>query len=128
MFKKGIVFFGLTEIGLGGATLIATAMSLLLGLCAKPLNILVFVAVSGLISLSLGIGVLLRNEYARKLLLFFAGWVILSKVLIFAKIMILSCELETTILSHLKNIASIIYHLLVILYFHNQLIKKEFKR
>jgi hypothetical protein len=75
----------------------------------------------------LGTGVLLRNAYARKLLVFFAGWIILSKILIFSKIIILCCGLETTIPSHLKDLASILYHLAVILYFHHPAIKKEFK-
>ena len=126
--KKGIFFFGFLEIAIGTITLATVIQSLLTGIFLKPVNILIFVIVSCIISLSLGIGILLRREYARKLLIYFAGWIILSKVLIFAKIIILYCELETTVSSSLKNIISIIYHFIVIMYFHHPTIKAEFER
>ena len=126
--KKGIFFFGFLEIAIGTITLATVIQSLLTGIFLKPVNILIFVIVSSIISLSLGIGILLRREYARKLLIYFAGWIILSKVLIFAKIIILCCELETTVSSSLKNIISIVYHAVLIFYFHHPSIKTEFKR
>jgi hypothetical protein len=126
--KNGIFLFGLTEIVIGTITLATNIQSFLAGTATKPLNVAIFVIVSSLISISLGTGVLLHYSYARKLLIFFAGWIILSKILIFAKILILCCSLETTVPFHVKNIASIVYHAIVILYFHHPIIKAEFKR
>jgi len=128
MQKKGILFFGSTEILIGSVTLAANALCLTMHTCVKPLNVLLFVVTSSVISVSLGAGVLLRRKYARKFLIFFAGWIILSKVLIFAKILFLCCELETTLPTSLKNIVSIAYHIAVILYFHQPVIKAEFER
>lgn len=125
--KKSILFFGFTEIAIGTITLATIVQSLLMDSFIKPFNVLTFVVLSSIASLSLGIGVLLRREIARKLLIYFAGWIILSKVLIFAKLIILCCELETTMPSHLKNIVSVIYHAVVIFYFHHPTIKAEFK-
>jgi hypothetical protein len=125
--KKGILFFGLTEISIGTVTLMATGISLLKHFSTKPLNILVFVIVSSLISVSLGIGIILRSHYARKLLMFFAGWIILSKFLVLTNIISISGALETTLPLSLKNIISIIYHLMIILYFHHPVIKKEYQ-
>lgn len=126
--KNGILLFGLTEIAIGAITLAATLQNLFTGAAVKPLNVDIFVITSCLVSISLGAGVLLRFSYARKFLIFFAGWIILSKILIFAKILILCCSLETVVPSHLKNMTSIIYHALVIFYFHHPTIKAEFKR
>lgn len=126
--KKGILFFGWTEIAIGTITLTAVFESLLRHVSTKPLNVLIFVIISGLISTSLGIGILLRIRYARKLLMFFAGWIILSKILIFGKIIMLNGSLETTVSPDLKNIVSIIYHFIVILYLHHPSIKAELER
>jgi len=70
----------------------------------KPVNVLVFVVVSSLLSVSLGAGVLMRRRYARKLLMFFAGWIVLSKILTFGGIITLNGSLETTMPAGLKNI------------------------
>lgn len=128
MFKKFIPVFGLTEIVIGTATFIAVTHSLNAGISTKPLNVLVFVVLSSLISASLGAGILMRLEYARKLFIFFAGWIILSKILIFTRIITLNGAIETTVPLSLKNAISSIYHLLAILYFHQPAIKAEFKR
>jgi hypothetical protein len=126
--KQGIQIFGLTEIAIGTITLLAIVVSLVKGTSAKPPNVLTFVIISSLISVALGAGVLLKEKHSRKLLIFFAGWVILSKILIYAKIMTLCCSLETTISSNLKNLISIAYHSILILYFHHRSIKAEFER
>ena len=128
MFKKGIFFFGLTEIAIGIATFIAVTQTLNAGISTKPPNVLGFVVLSSLISASLGAGVLLRREYSRKLFIFFAGWIILSKILIFSRIITLNGAIETTLPLSLKNAISCAYHLLAIYYFHHPTIKAEFKR
>lgn len=126
--KKGILFFGLTEIAIGTITLAAIFESLLRHVSTKPLNILIFVIISGIISASLGTGILLRIRYTRKLLMFFAGWIILSKILIFGKIIMLNGSLETTVSPNLKNTVSIIYHFILIFYFHHPSIKAELEQ
>lgn len=125
--KKGILFFGLIETAIGTITLASLLQSAITGALAKPPNVLVFVLISSLISMSLGIGVILRWRYFRKLLMFFAGWVILSKILVFGGIIVLCCGLETSIPFPVKNIVSILYHLIVIFYFHRPAVKMEFK-
>lgn len=126
MPKKTIPIFGFTEIAIGAVTLTAMAWSIAAKTPQKPANVLIFVIISSLISSGLGAGLLLRWHYARKLLIFFAGWVILSKILVFAKIIFLCCELETTITPVFKNIISILYHALLIFCLHQPSVKKEF--
>ena len=126
--KQGIVLFGLIEIGIGTATLALILQSLLTGTLPKPPNVLTFVIISSLISILLGAGLLLKCPYSRKLLIFFAGWVILSKILIFSGIIVLCCDLETTIAPDVKNLISVFYHVLIILYFHSRPVKAELER
>ncbi|HQP91835.1 MAG TPA: hypothetical protein PLU24_04095 [Candidatus Omnitrophota bacterium] len=128
MPKQGIFIFGIAEIAIGITTLLSIFFGFLTQGYSKPANVLAFVIISSLISAGLGAGVLLRLKYARKLLIFFSGWVILSKILIFMRIIILCCALETMIPEGLKNYVSILYHLIVIFYFHHPSIKAEFEK
>lgn len=125
--RKYIIFFGSTEIAIGMITLGAIASSIITHSSTKSLNVLIFVIISGLISTSLGIGVILRSHYFRKLIMFFAGWIILSKILVFGGIITLNGQLETFIPTGLKNIISMIYHTSIIFYFHHPMIKKEYE-
>lgn len=126
--KIGILFFGLTELTLGTTTLCSIFFEIARrGASSKPVNVLTFVVASSAISAALGAGVILRQRYARKLLIFFAGWVILSKLLIAMGILTLCCALETTVSPNVKNAVSIVYHAAVMLYFHHPLIKAEFE-
>jgi len=122
----GIVIFGLIEISTGLITLIAVIISLILGKSIKPLEVLIFVLITSIISLSLGIGILRYNLTSYHLSLFFATVIILSKVLIFARIISLSGALETNISPTAKNIISIIYHSLLIWYFVRPSVRKQF--
>ena len=122
----GIITFGLIEISMGLVTLVAVTTSLILGTSIKPLEVLVFVLVTAFISLGLGIGILRRNLHVYHLLLFFAAVIVLSKILIFTKIISLNGALETTITSSIKDSISIFYHSLLILYFAQPRIKKQF--
>ncbi|MCM8763202.1 MAG: hypothetical protein NC936_05695 [Candidatus Omnitrophica bacterium] len=124
--KRGILFFGTTEILVGSITFVATIFSLMSGKSTKPLEVLIFVTTTSVISIALGIGILRRSLSCYHLLLFFATIIILSKILIFAKIMSLTGELETTIPAPVKNLISIIYHSFLIYYFSRSGIKKEF--
>jgi hypothetical protein len=122
----GVIIFGFIEICFGLITLIAVITSLILGKSQKPVEVLLFVLTTSIISLVLGIGILKRNLTSYHLLLFFAAVIILSKVLIFAKIIILAGALETSIPAEVKNTISIIYHSLLIWYFLKPNIKKQF--
>lgn len=122
----GILAFGLIEVGIGLVTLIAVIVSLILGKSQKPPEVFAFVLVTAAISFVLGIGVLRLRLHSYHLLLFFATVVILSKALIFARIITLSGALETTTPSNIKNGISIIYHILLIWYFTRPSVRKAF--
>lgn len=124
--KWDILFFGAVEIIIGSVTLIVITFSLLSGESGKPLAVLIFVLTTACISLSLGIGILRQSLACYHLLLFFATIIILSKILIFAKIISLAGALETNIPQPVKNTISIIYHAILIWYFIQPRIRKLF--
>lgn len=123
---KGILIFGLIEIAIGIITLVAVLISLILKISAKPPNVLLFVIATSIISLWLGRGIIRRDIHAYHMLLFFSGAEILSKILIFSKIITLHGALETSIPDSIKNVISLIYHILILVYFNFEEVKKEF--
>lgn len=126
-YKLGVIVFSLIEILIGSVTLIAVILNLIQGKSTKPLEVLIFVLATSIVSMILGLGILLRrNLTCYHLLLYFSSIIIFSKILIFAKIISLSGALETTLPLSLKNTISILYHLLLIFYFTRQPIREEF--
>ncbi len=118
---------GTIEIFIGGITLLATALSLLFSSSSKPPNVLFFVLATASISTYLGIGILNLKKRAYELLIYFASVVILSKVLIFMNIIYLNNALETSIPFPIKNVISIFYHAVLILYLTKSDVKKIFQ-
>lgn len=127
-FKRnyGIVISGLIEVNIGFVTLVAVITSLILGKSTKPPEVLVFVLATSIISLGLGIGILRRSLAGYHLLLFFATVIVLTKILILAKILTLSGAIETTLPQSTKDIISIIYHSLLIWYFTRASVRRQF--
>ena len=124
--KLLVIAFAFTEILIGLITLIAISSSLIQGTSQKSPQVLAFVLFSSLVSAGLGIGILKRSLSAYHLLLYFSSIVILSKVLIFAKIIRLNGALETAIPASANNAISILYHSFVIGYFTRKPIREYF--
>lgn len=123
---RGVWFFAAIEVLIGLVSLSAVTFSLIQGNCIKPPEVIAFVLGTALISCGLGIGILTYNIHCYHLLLYFSSVIILSKILIFAKIITLSGALETTLPFNFKNAASVIYHTALIFYFTRSRIKKQF--
>ena len=124
---RGILSLAFIEIFIGLFTIIVISFSLILSYNIKPLNIIIFVYATSILSFCLGIGLLRLNRQAYELLLFLAGVVILSKILVFSKIIQLNGALETTISSTLKNTISIVYHSALLWYLRLKNIKLLFQ-
>jgi len=123
----GIQVFGLIETGIGLVALVALTVSFLLGTSTKPPAVAIFVLTASIVSISLGIGIMRRNLFCYRSLLYFSALVILSKILIAGNIITLSGALETAMPPVIKNIISVLYHGALILYLIRPQIKKEFK-
>jgi hypothetical protein len=123
-----IVLFSAIEIFIGLFTLLVVSFSIILDFNTKPLNILIFVYVTSILSFFLGIGILRLNKQAYELLIFLCIVIILSKVLIFLNIIRLNGALETTFPPNIKNAISVIYHSLFLLYLKSKTTKSLFKK
>jgi hypothetical protein len=121
-----IIFFGIIEIVIGAATLVTIIFSLILGTSDKPPAILAFVLVTSVVSLSIGVGILKSSMISYYLLLYFSTVIILSKILVFFGIIVLSGALETSIPSGIKNTVSIIYHSVLLICLNAPSVKKQF--
>lgn len=123
MVVRGIAVI---EMALGAVTMAGIAWATVALAQHKPFNVLVFVLVTAGLSFTIGVGLWRREEWARLLLVFFAGYVVLTKALIFAGLMHFNGELITVVSADLKNLISTVYHIFVIVYFTRPAIKKEF--
>ena len=124
---KMLCLIALTEILIGGITLLTLLSSLFSSVNTKTPNVLAFVFLTACTSATLGAGLLQSDKRAYELLIYFSSIIILSKVLIFADIIQLNGALETSISPTLKNIVSIFYHAFVIVYLKKKDIKTLFR-
>jgi len=124
----GITLFSTAEIFIGLFTMLVIYFSIALGFNAKPVNVLVFVYTTSLLSFSLGIGLLRLNRQAYELLIFLSSVIILSKLLIFFNIIQLNGALETVMPPGIKNIISIAYHAALLFYLKLKTTESLFKK
>lgn len=111
---------------IGVTTVIGLSAALAMGQQHKPVNLFVFVVATSWISFGIGLGLLLYKEWARMVLVFFSGCIIVIKILIFAGLMHFNGEIITFIPTDWKNLISIAYHLFIVVYFTRMQVKKEF--
>ena len=121
-----ITLYAAIEILIGVTTLVASNAICLMASYCKPLNVAVFVYSSSIVSTVLGVGLLKFKNWARTLLIFFSGYILLTKLLIFGGLLVFNGELLTYIPRDTKNIISIIYHASIIVTFTRYSIKKCF--
>jgi hypothetical protein len=124
--KLAITIFALIEIMIGSIALMTVILSLIKGLSTKPPEVFIFVLVTAFTSAVLGFGILKGNLASYHLLLYFSSTIILSKILVFARIITLNGALETSIPSSIKNAISILYHGLLIFYFTRKSVRTQF--
>lgn len=91
-----------------------------------PLSAVFFVSITSLISVAIGVGLLNYQELARKVLVFFAGYIIISKVLIFSGIITFEAETLRVVSTTLKDIISLAYHIAVLFLLNLRSVKKLF--
>ncbi|MFC1593883.1 hypothetical protein ACFL38_00980 [Candidatus Omnitrophota bacterium] len=124
----GIFAFGLMEIIIGGSTLMGIGVHIANQNFIIPYNVFLFIWFTALISMILGLGLLLANIKAYRLMIFFASVVIISKLLIFTNIVTLHrVLLEVRISTPVKDIISLFYHLFLLWYFKRDDVRRYFK-
>lgn len=105
------------EIGIGTISLIGCSAAQYLNIRdvpKKPGNVYFFVMVTALAAIALGAGLLMGKEWARRLLIFFSGYIVLTKLMIYLGLMSLTGPMVTFLPSSAVNIISSVYHIAVI--------------
>ncbi len=121
-----LILIAYVELSIGLITLFGLATYEFFHLSTKSPAVAAFVIVSNLISASLGIGLLNYRRWARALLLFFSGYVILTKLFLFLGLIKLNGEIVLFIPTGLKNTISIFYHVFIIIFLNLPSVKKLF--
>lgn len=124
--RAAVVFIAFVEMAIGSITIGGLSLAVVFLPSQKPFNVFVFVLGSAITSALLGLGLLTYSNLVRRLLIFFSGYVILTKILVFAGILHFTGELVTFVSSPVKNAVSILYHTFVILTLNSGLVKKLF--
>jgi hypothetical protein len=127
MHKAAIKVIAFLELIIGLTTLISLTALYLLSISTKPLNVFIFVLVSSIISIIIGLGLLAHKNWAREVLLFFSMYIVFTKILIFSNLLQFKGEIITFIPGLTKNIVSFLYHSFILLFFNQGKVKQIFK-
>ncbi|MCX5680489.1 MAG: hypothetical protein NTZ95_07625 [Candidatus Omnitrophica bacterium] len=124
--KRAISIIAVIELLIGASTVLGVTTTYLLHLSEKSPTVFIFVLSSAIASTAIGLGLLKHKKWARTLLVFFSGYIVITKVLIFSGLMNFNGEIITFISAGLKNYISIVYHICVVLFFTQHKVKKQF--
>lgn len=113
------------EMLIGATTIAGLAAVSVISVQHKPLNVFTLVLLSAGLSFIIGVGLYRREEWARVLIVFFSGYIILTKALLFAGLLHFNGEIVMLVPADLKNLISCAYHCFIIVVFTRGAVKKE---
>ena len=116
-----------TELLIGMVTITGLFLSPAASFPEKPLNVFVFVLATAITSSAIGLGIFKRWRWAWLLLVFFSGYIVLTKALLLSGLMIFTGEIITFIPMDVKNFISIGYHGFIVAYFTGRRIRNQFQ-
>jgi len=130
--KRSYAFFAVNviaaiEIAIGSSAFVGSILSGYLFSISKPLNVLMFVMATAVLSAALGCGLLMRREWSRRALVYFSGYIVLMKILIFAGILTLSGEIMTIMPAWVKDAISVAYHMFIMIILQADEVKRVFR-
>ena len=91
----------------------------------RPKTVYGFVILTSLISVIIGIGLFKYKNWGRQFLIFFAGYVIFTKFLLFSNLVEFTGNTIKAMSIELKDVLSFLYHIVVLVIFNLKVIKKE---
>lgn len=125
--KKMVSVIAFIEVLIGASTIIGLILHAVLALSTKPVNVFIFVFVSALASTLIGYGLFVRREWARCLLVFFSGYIIITKIMIFTGLLQFSGEIITAVPADVKNWVSVSYHCFIIVFLSEKPVRNIFR-
>lgn len=111
---------GFIELFIGLSTILFVTIFDIFSLASKPPGVFVFVVLSGTLSAVIGFGILRHKNWSRILLIFFSGYVIVMKILIYMDVIRFTGEIMTFPPPYIKDAISLLYHIAVIVLFTNK--------
>lgn len=105
------------ELAIGAVTLAGMLAAPAFAVPSKPPSVTAFVVISSCASAALGAGLLRRDDRARRLIVFFSGYILLTKLLIFAGLLEFKGDIVTLPPAWVKNAVSVCYHGALIAFF-----------
>jgi hypothetical protein len=128
MIARRIVnFIAGIELLIGLVTLSGLAVSSALFVSRKPLNVFLFVLAASATSVAIGLGIFKRWRWAWLLIVFFSGYIVLTKVLLLLGLLIFTGEIITFIPQDIKNYISVFYHAFIFFYFVKKSVRNQFQ-
>ncbi len=91
----------------------------------RPKTVYGFVVLTSLISVIIGIGLFKYKNWGRQFLIFFAGYVIFTKFLLFSNLVEFTGNTIKVMSIEFKDVLSFIYHIAILIIFNLRVIKKE---
>ena len=91
----------------------------------RPKTVYGFVVLTSLISIIIGVGLFRYKNWGRQFLIFFAGYVIFTKFLLFSNLVEFTGNTIKFMSINIKDILSFIYHCGILLIFNLKDIKKH---
>jgi hypothetical protein len=125
--RRAVNIVAAIELLIGLVTVSSLVISTTLLLSRKPFNVFSFVLATSVTSIAIGIGLFKRWRWAWLLIVFFSGYIVLTKVLLLFGLLIFTGEIITFIPMELKNYISIFYHGFVFFYFIRKNVRNQFK-
>jgi hypothetical protein len=116
------------EIIIGATAFLGLVTLPLPSLCAKHPSVFIFFLIASMVSIGIGAGLFYSKGWARMLLIFFSGYIILTKILVFANVLNFSVEIIRFIPAGLKDRVSIAYHCFLMALLTRRSVKDFFTR
>ncbi len=117
----------IAELMIGLITITGLFISQAFAFPQKPLNVFCFVLATAATSAVIGIGIFKRWRWAWLLLVFFSGYIVITKIMLLTGLLIFTGEIITFIPMDIKNYISIGYHSFIVIYFTRKRIRNDFQ-
>lgn len=124
--KIFVKIIAITELTIGLTTISGIMIYSAMSISQKPLNVLIYVYISSLIAILIGLGLITYRDLARRALVLFSSCIIITKIMILSNLLQFTGEIITFIPNDLKNCISFLYHGLIIMILTNKNVKRNF--
>ncbi len=118
---------GFVECVIGFGTIFAVIYSHLMGASEKSVGVVVFVLMAAVVSSGIGVGLLLFREAARQWTIYFSGYIVLEKLMIFLGMLSLNGKVIPDVLGVPVDWVSLVYHLFLLFFLSRRPVRIFFK-